>query len=84
MATNYTDISGVIHIQKALLNDISNNSAADLRTIQSNLDAYYTAFTDAGTSTSQVLSKQDSVSNILNNEYSRLQQKESSVDLALE
>jgi hypothetical protein len=95
MSSNYTDLSGIFNIDQALLQDISHqlndgtspvgNTALYQAVIdaQSQLDQYNTAFQKANQSTAQVLDRQVDVNNILEDELSRLQQKQLNVDNAL-
>ena len=93
---SHTDLSGIFHVQKALINDIStqlsNSTNIDVNTnlydevqkMQADLDNYNTSFQSANESSSQVLSRQDDVQQLLNEEYNRLVMKQMNIDNAVQ
>lgn len=93
---SYTDLSGMFYVQKALLNDIStqlsntdnievnNNLYEQVQKMQADLDNYNMSFQTANESSSQVLSRQDDVQRILDDEYNRLVMKQMNIDNAVQ
>lgn len=85
-ATSWTDISGLIDFQKAFIQDISNNAinVADARTqissINSNLAALQRDL--SGASLLPTLTFQADISNILQTEKQRLEDKKQQIDAA--
>lgn len=88
MATSWTDISGLINFQRAFLTDISNNAidVADARTqisgINANLVALQGNLSLSGASLLPTLTFQADISNILQTEKQKLDQKKAQVDSA--
>jgi hypothetical protein len=83
-----TDLTGLFNIQKDYLAGIAQNSSdpdlnAKVTSLQSNLDTLYKNFDQSNKSSSAVLSKQQEVSAIIDEEKQRLEQKKQSIDNAL-
>jgi len=88
MATSWTDISGLINFQRVFLTDISNNAidVPSVRTqisgINANLVALQGNLSSSGASLLPTLTFQADISNILQTEKQRLDQKKTQVDAA--
>jgi hypothetical protein len=88
MATSWTDISGLIDFQRTFLTDISNNAinVVDARTqisgINANLVALQSSLSASGASLIPTLTFQADISNILQTEKQRLDNKKTQIDAA--
>jgi hypothetical protein len=85
MALN-TDLSGLFHIQKGYLLDVSGTDTLyddKVRDLSTKLNALYGDFSTANVSSSAVLERQQEVGSIIDIERNRLEQKKQSIDNAL-
>lgn len=82
-----TDLTGLLDIQRNYLAHLGESTGEELATkvtlLQTNLDALYTSFNDANISSSAVLTRQQTVSGIIDAEKARLEGKKQSIDNAL-
>jgi len=88
--TSYSDLSGIFYIQKQHLYDLSylaTNKVGDVSDLysklQTKLDSSYDAYAAANPSINKTLTSQTEMSNIIQNEYNRLNTKKGQVDTAL-
>lgn len=88
--TSYSDLSGIFYIQKQHLYDLSylaTNKVGDVSDLysklQTKLDSTYDAYAAANPSIRKTLTNQTEMSNIVQNEYNRLNTKKGQVDTAL-
>ena len=90
MPTPFFDLSGGFHAQRNYLNDLKYKEVPDinilpqLNIISNSLDNLYKDFNTASGTTTAVLTNQADVKEIVDTELSRLQQKKTNVDTALE
>lgn len=84
-----TDLTGLFNIQKDYLAGLAQNAGTDteltgkVTSLQSNLDTLYKNFDQSNKSSSAVLSRQQEVSAIIDEEKQRLEEKKQSIDNAL-
>ena len=83
-----TDLTGLFNIQKDYLAGIAQNSSdpdlnSKVTSLQSNLDTLYKDFNQSNKSSSAVLARQQEVSEIIDEEQQRLEEKKQSIDNAL-
>lgn len=80
------DINGVLDVQSKYLNDLAVTSNADVNTttaidtLQSYLNTLNTTITNSGASTAKILTQQDDVKKIVDNEENRLNIKKEQID----
>jgi len=83
-----TDLTGLFNIQKDYLAVLAQNPTdtdlnSKVTSLQSNLDTLYKDFDQSNKSSSAVLARQQEVSDIINDEKQRLEEKKQSIDNAL-
>ena len=86
MSTSYLDISGLLLAQANYLQTLNENGAADsgrVNAISTGLNNVLNSWTAANRSGTAVLTSQDKVNTIVNDELQRLQTKKSNIDNAL-
>lgn len=87
-STLNTDLTGLLDIQKNYLIHLGENSSEPglsdkVDKLQTNLDDLYASFNNANISSSAVLTRQGTVSDIIDEEKARLEGKKQSIDNAL-
>ena len=87
--TSYADLSGIFHIQRKYLTDLSyqaqdsTNAAQLFIDLQNKLDTAYQSYSAVNPSISKTLTNQTDMKNIITSEYNRLATKKGQVDTAL-